>query len=400
MVIRRLPVLVVALALVVAGLVLLLGGGTPEKTLTATFARTTSLYEGAKVKVLGVEVGRVETIEVVGTAVEVTMVYDADVELPDDVNALVVPPSIVGDRFVQLAPAYLGGPVLADGAELALEQTGVPLELDDTYRSLDELAVSLGPDGANADGALSRLISATAENLDGNGRRLNETLRAFAGALDTFAGSSDDIDATVRNLADLSATFAGNDAQVRDLVTTLAAVGGQLNGQRGDIVRSVQTLREALDLVGGFAKKHKKRFGRSVANLDAVTSILAGHADDLARLVDIAPVGLTSLVNIYVPKNWDPSRPDLTPVDGRTGNQALRAPLFDDLDAQLTFTLGAMCAQVPADQRAQIAALCDALGTSGATLGSLLTQLTGRGSGLPLSPSPQMLQQLMDGGTR
>ena len=38
--------------------------------------------------------------------------------IPDDVKAIVVSPSIVGDRYVQLAPAYSGGTVLADNASL------------------------------------------------------------------------------------------------------------------------------------------------------------------------------------------------------------------------------------------------------------------------------------------
>ena len=44
--------------------------------------------------------------------------YKGDVKLPNDVKAVVVSPSIVGDRFIQLAPAYDGGAVLKDHAYL------------------------------------------------------------------------------------------------------------------------------------------------------------------------------------------------------------------------------------------------------------------------------------------
>ncbi|HSV40333.1 MAG TPA: MlaD family protein, partial [Nocardioidaceae bacterium] len=178
--IRRLSVAAVVTLLVLAGLTWLNSGSDSSHTLTATFSRTTSLYEGANVKVLGVKVGRVESITVKGTAVEVVMSYDKDVELPAGVHALIVPPSIVGDRFVQLAPVYTEGEILPDNAELGLDRTGVPLELDDTYRGLDKVAAALGPQGANENGALSRLIAATAASLDGNGALLNDTLREFA----------------------------------------------------------------------------------------------------------------------------------------------------------------------------------------------------------------------------
>ena len=48
-------------------------------------------------------------------------------------------------RFVQLTPVYRGGDVMADGAELTVEDTSTPLELDEIYRSIDELMVALGP---------------------------------------------------------------------------------------------------------------------------------------------------------------------------------------------------------------------------------------------------------------
>ena len=52
---------------------------------------------------------------------------------------MIVPPSIVGDRFIQLAPAYDSGRSCADGAYLDLDHTGVPVELDDTYRPIGKL---------------------------------------------------------------------------------------------------------------------------------------------------------------------------------------------------------------------------------------------------------------------
>lgn len=385
--IRRLAIGVVVALLVVVGLVRVLEG--PEdRVLTATFARTTSLYEGAKVKVLGVDVGSVESIEVKGTSVEVRMRYDADVKLPADVHALVVPPSIVGDRFVQLAPAYESGEVLADGATLDIDHTGIPLELDETFAGIDELAVGLGPEGANRDGAVSRLVRATANNLRGNGRRLNETIREMAGAVGTLADSSDDAASTIRNLGTLTDTLVGSDADIRALVNNLVAVSTTLNGQRGDIANAVRQLRTALREVGDFTRDNRGELQQTVDGLTTVTSVLARRTDELGRLADIAPVGLTDLLNIYVPRNWDPSRPWLTPPAGRTGSAALRGPFLQELDAQLAFALGGVCASLPADQRAQLDAFCTTLEGVGGSIGALITQVTGGGNtGLPTSLS-------------
>lgn len=396
--IRKASITLLVVVLVMMGVVLLRPDHEPQH-LTATFPRTTSLYEGAKVKVLGVNVGKVTSIEVKGTAVEVELTYDHDVDLPADVHALIVPPSIVGDRFIQLAPAYVDGPKLGADAKLGLDRTGVPLELDDTYRSLDQLAEALGPDGANDQGALSRLVSATAQNLSGNGRAFNDAIRDLSGAVSTLAGSSDDIDATVDHLATLSGTFANNDAQVRALVTSLARVGTELAEQRAGITSSVTDLREALALVARFTRTHRAALTESVQGISSVTGTLARHADELGRLTNLAPVGLTSLLNIYVPRNWDPAHPDRTGVNGRAGNQALRSPIFEDLEVQLSYALTAACAQANPTQEAQLAAFCSALADAGGSLGKVLTGLlTGAGlpgGALPTDPSDTSLARML-----
>jgi phospholipid/cholesterol/gamma-HCH transport system substrate-binding protein len=384
---KLLTVLVVAL-LVLAGVFAIRGSHPKDRTLVATFARTTGLYSGAKVKVLGVPVGTVDKIQVVGTAVQVTISYDGDVPLPADVHALIVPPSIVGDRFVQLAPAYGSGPVLADGAHLGLSSTGVPVELDDTYSALDKLARGLGPNGANADGALSRLVTATAENISGHGAAFNQTVRAFADAISTLAASSGDVNGTVTNLSALTSTLAGKDAQLRRLVADLATVGSQLNGQRDDISSAVVELQQALGGVARFTRDNRAALQGTINGSKDVTEVLARRTKELANLVDLAPVGLSNLSNIYIPKNWDPSKPWESVIAGRTGSANLRAALLDDLDTQLGFTLSAVCAQLPAAQQAQLAAFCGTLTQLGGNLGAVISKaIETQGAGPLTSPT-------------
>lgn len=394
---RILTGLVVAL-LVASGLILLKSAGTDDRTLVATFERTTSLYSGAQVKVLGVKVGKVDSIEVKGTSVEVKISYDGDVQLPADVHALIVPPSIVGDRFVQLAPAYEDGEVLADKARLGLDHTGVPVELDETYSALDELATGLGPNGANADGALSRLVSATAKNLSGHGEAFNETLREFTDAISTLSGSSSDISATVSNLETLTGTLAGKDEQLRALVANLAKVGTQLNTQRTEISSSVVALEEALGMVAQFTAENREAIRTSVTGLTAVSGVLSRRSKELGDLLSLAPVGLTNLANIYIPKNWDPSKPWLVPLEARAGSANLRGALFDDLDTTLGFTLGALCAALPPAQQAQLAAFCSTLTSTGGSLGALLSQIIEQGpSGIAATSGSTSLSGLLGG---
>ncbi|MGA8257801.1 MAG: MCE family protein [Nocardioides sp.] len=376
----RIVPLLVLLALVVAGGVVGLNrsGDDGQRQLTVMFPSTISLYEGAQVKVLGVRVGTVESITVEGMAVRVEMTYDPDVDLPADVHALVVPPSIVGDRFIQLAPAYSGdGAVLEDGASLGLDRSGVPLELDDTYRSLDQVATSLGPEGANADGALSRMISAGADNLRGRGQLFNTTIRELAGAIGTLAASSDDIAGTTTNLARFNRELAGKDETIRRLVTNLVLVSTVLNGQRDQLGAAVTTLDRALGKVASFARENRRSLGSALSGLTRVSEVLGGRVNELIEITDLGPVGLTSLGKTYVPGNWDPTNPGASSPDGRTGSQLLHSVALNDFDAQLGYTMTAVCSRLPAEARAQLAAFCGALEEAGGDLGAVLLEITG-----------------------
>lgn len=276
-------------------------GGDEPKTLTARFERTVGLYESSDVRVLGVKIGQVTSITPQGDSVEVEMAYDAKYDIPAEAAALVVAPSIVSDRYVQLTPVYQGGEVLEDGAVLAGDRTGVPVELDEIYASLDQLNLALGPEGANADGALSDLLSVGADNLEGNGELLNATLGDFATLVSTLDASQEDLFGTVANLSDFTTTIASSDGAVRAFNRDLAQVADQLEGEREDLARAVRELSVALGEVAGFVQENKDDFTASVTDLASVTQVLVTQKTALEEFLDVAPGALSNLQLAYNP---------------------------------------------------------------------------------------------------
>ena len=116
------------------------------------------------------------------------MWYDAKYDVPADAEAVIISPAIVGDRFVQLTPAYKKGEQpLRNNAVLTTSRPRRPLELDQIYASIDQLTVALGPGGANKEGSLTRLLDSTAKNFDGQGQQFHDTIEnlgKFTGTLD------------------------------------------------------------------------------------------------------------------------------------------------------------------------------------------------------------------------
>ncbi|GAA1965776.1 MCE family protein [Amycolatopsis minnesotensis] len=271
-------------------------GGTK---VSAYFGRTVGLYAGSSVRVLGIKVGEITAVTPAGDQVRVDMNVDAGVSIPADAGAVVVAPSLVSDRYVQLTPAYDTGPKLAAGAVLGRDRTAMPAELDDLYGSLNQLSTTLGPEGANKNGALSKLLDTAAKNLNGNGKNINTTVTRLADLGRTLESSKGDLFATVRNLQSFTTALSDSDAQLNEFYGRLSDVAGFLAGESGDVAGALNSLGTALTDVKGFVAENKDLLTSNVDKLAGITKVLVDQRAALAETLDIAPTGMTNFINSY-----------------------------------------------------------------------------------------------------
>jgi phospholipid/cholesterol/gamma-HCH transport system substrate-binding protein len=299
--VKRLVAPLCLLALVVAAGFTMFGSEESNK-LTAHFPRTISLYEGSPVKVLGVQVGAVDKVTPTGTDVVVEMHYDSGIKIPADAQAVIVSPSIVGDRYVQLTPVYESGPKLADGAVLETQDTGVPLELDQIYSSLDELNVALGPNGANKNGALSDLLSTTAENFGGQGAQFHQTIQDFSTLSQTLDDNKEELFGSARELQGFLSTLATNDKTVRQFNQSLSDVSDMLSGEKEELAAALRNLSVGLGDVATFVKENRDILGKNITNINRVAKVLVKQRDALDETLKNAPVALNNLALTYNPQ--------------------------------------------------------------------------------------------------
>jgi virulence factor Mce-like protein len=292
-------VLIVAALLVGAAVVLWPNG--KERHLTAYFTSAVGLYPGADVRVLGIRVGQVTSVDPAGASVRVELKYDAEQKVPADAQAVIVNQTLVSDRYIQLTPVYKGGGVLADGTTLPVTRTVVPVEFDDVTGSLNGLNKALGPEGANSGGALSRLLQVGADNLSGQGEDIRGTIKDTAAVLSTLSEDRGDITATVENLRKITAALAANDQQVRNFTDHLSGVSGQLAGEKDELGAALQTLGPTLRNVTQFVKGNRTELAANVRQLAQVTSVLVKQKDALGEFLTAAPVGIANLAHAYDP---------------------------------------------------------------------------------------------------
>ncbi|MDO9378215.1 MAG: MCE family protein [Nocardioidaceae bacterium] len=290
---------VVVVVSVLVALVIAFVPRSSTREVTVDFPRTVSLYVGSDVRILGVPVGTVDSISPRGDTVRVTLSYDAQYKVPADVSAAIVSPAIVGDRFVQLAPAYTGGQVLEDGAVLDVSRAQVPTELDQVYQSLDDLSVALGPDGANADGSLSDLVDSSAANLSGQGQKINDTIEDFSRLSTTLANNKDDLFASIEQINAFVRMLKQNDDSVRAFNASLADAAGTLSGEREDLAATLEQLALALGDVETFVKTNRTLLRRNVTELSKITATVVKNRESLDQTLRNAPVALSNLALTY-----------------------------------------------------------------------------------------------------
>ncbi len=142
---RVIIALVVALALLAGFVGYRLYNKLTTNTVVAYFPEANALYPGDKVQIMGVRVGSVDKIEPAGDKMKVTFHYKNKYKVPANTSAVIVNPTLVASRNIQLEPPYTGGPVLADNAVIPIERTQVPTEWDQLSQSVANVISKLGP---------------------------------------------------------------------------------------------------------------------------------------------------------------------------------------------------------------------------------------------------------------
>ena len=299
------PALIGGLVLVLlVGAVLLLMPGSDQRNVTAEFPRTISLYKGSDVKILGVAVGKVDDVDPSGTKVIVKFHYDGKYKVPADAKAAVISPSIVGDRFIQLTPAYTKGAVMQDGAHLGVDRTAPPLELDQIFGSITDLTTALGPDGANkpdesGTGALTRLLDSTARNFGGQGVQFNQTLHNLSELTKTLADNKDELFGSLSEVENFTNTLAKNDDTVRRFNDSLASGAQLLADERQDLAAALQNLSVAMTQVKSFVADNKTLLSSNIRELNKLSTVLVKNRDALDETLKDAPVALNNLFLAY-----------------------------------------------------------------------------------------------------
>lgn len=265
------------------------------------FASAAGVYPGDEVRVVGVPVGKIESITPQADAVKITMRVNNDVKIPADARAVIMSPNIVAARFVQLTPVYKDGAEMQDGATIELNRTAVPVEWDDVKTELTRLSQQLGPSAGQVQGPLSEFVNQAADTFDGNGDSFRNALRELSQTAGRLGDSSTDLFGTIKNLQILVDALSKSNEQIVQFSGHLASVSQVLADSTVGLDSTLGSLNQALSDVRGFLDENNETLVNSINRLTDFTSILTNQTDDVEQILHVLPNAMANFYNIYNP---------------------------------------------------------------------------------------------------
>lgn len=274
---RRLIGAALAVAVVATACGLVRGGPEP-RTYTAVFSRAIQVFPGGNVRIQGVDVGVIQDVRNIRDGVEVEFgIHDPEVRLPADVEAVIVPRSLLGERYVQLLPAYTGGPTLEAGATIPLERTAVPAEPDELLRSLQDYLGAIDPE------AVSSFVENAAAVLEGTGEELNSLIRNATGVIGTLASKREDLAEIIVQFERLTDTLSTRQGAIARVIRSYNEVVGTLAANRVALEGTVTGLNEAAAELAGLLIAHREPLHEDIQALTRTGRTLSRNVHTLVE---------------------------------------------------------------------------------------------------------------------
>ena len=214
----------------------------------AYFSDAIGLKNDNQVRVAGIKVGQVKSIDLVGDRVLVSMDVDNNIKIPEDATAQIRLATLLGTKFVNIDGAG-PGPYLSDGDTIPLEQTSVPYEIfqaanegtgvleDLNGPRLNRLLIQLTKLVRVSRGELGNALEGLNELGAGLNARAPELRQLLAGADDLTKLLADEGD-NINTLIDNSNTVLATLAEKREEIQSLLASTELMAGELADLVRT------------------------------------------------------------------------------------------------------------------------------------------------------------------
>jgi len=273
-----------------------------KATYTGLFKDVTGLAAGQEVRIAGVRVGEVKSIEVAKDRVHAQVEFNVlkTSVLTRGTKATIKYRNLVGERYIALTQEAGGAAPLRDGATIGLDHTQSALDLTVLFNGFKPLFAALSPKDVNELSA--NIISV----LQGEGGNINSLLAKTASLTSTLADRDEVIGRTIGNLNTVLGTVDAHDAALKQLIDQLQRFISGLAADRKTIGASLTNINSLTAETADLLKVTRPSIQADVKDLRALTTNLnkPGNTATFEKFLSNSPGKISQITRTATYGSW------------------------------------------------------------------------------------------------
>ncbi|MGW2178226.1 MCE family protein [Streptomyces sp. NPDC001732] len=293
-------ILVTVLATTVLALSIANTGVGETTTYKARFTDVTGLIVGDSVRIAGVKVGQVESIEVADKRLaEVGFAVRKGRRLPASVTASIKYLNMVGQRYIDLDQG--AGPVgesFAAGATIPLSRTTPALDLTQLFNGFRPLFEGLSPPDVN------QLAGSIVQVLQGEGGTVDSILSHVGSLTGTVAAKDKVIGEVIKNLNTVLKTVNDREAGFNDLVVTLQKLVTGFSGDRKPLGEAVTAMGALTTVTADLFEDGRKPLKKDIEELGRLSDRLVEGTPQIENFLKKTPAKMTAISRLASYGSW------------------------------------------------------------------------------------------------
>lgn len=254
---------------------------------SAIFKNASGLRAGQFVRASGVEIGKVEKVELLGNGEQVQVDFNVDRGVPlfQGTTASIRYLNLIGDRYLELKRGDNDNR-LDPGGTIPVVQTAPALDLDALIGGFRPLFRALDPEKVN------NISQSIITIFQGQGGTINDILQNTAQLTSAIADRDQAIGEVVKNLNTVLATTVKNQQQFDETLQNFETLITSLNNRRDPVANSVAEISDAAGSLADLLGDNRPLLQKTVTDLQMIQQPLVDQKDQLNDILTRLPQAL------------------------------------------------------------------------------------------------------------
>ncbi|MCC3328548.1 MCE family protein [Nocardia abscessus] len=268
-------------AIVAVALIMFVGGFTPTATVTVDAPRSGLVLDpDAKVKVRGVEIGRVASVDHTDEGARLELALDPDLLrlVPSNADVDIRSTTVFGAKYVNfVVPQQPSSTPLRPGATLTAQR--VTVEFNTLFQHLSDVLAKIEPEKLNA------TLSALGTALQGRGQKLGELLVQSDAYLRDINPYLPTLQQDLAKTAEVTDLYADTVNDLLRTVDNFTVTSKTLAQEQDSLDNVLVNLTGLADTTGAVLRENENQLGTALDLLRPTTGLLEEYAPALYCLI-------------------------------------------------------------------------------------------------------------------